>query len=425
MNRLEKLLFTGWGFGIVLYMLSFGIAHAAAIPLSLPATVAANGSSFVTTASSAFSGAAFNSGLTTQVAGRAVTVPATWRMAANAGQFATAAMRLNPAWAIGGAVASWALPYGVEWANGQWQKKSTPSFGTNPNNSVSNTCSNNGEVSNCGIVGTVGGYAYCGGSEYTITTNDGTSKPPSGTGWQAANNCTTKTTGPTVYYQTSPQGYFPVLWKRNSTGPAVTYAPMTNADWADLDRYPLTDAAANQASQNGVAIPLEPVVSPDPVTVPLSEPYTDPVTGKRYRDVGYVTPNPSDPRTADLQTAKQEVDATGAPVTDPATGTPKLPEKSDDECLKFPNRLGCMEMGEVPKEADITKLEKTITITPAGGWGADTAACPADVQTSFLKQPVSWSFKLVCDGADMFRPVVLAMAWISAIMIALGISRRS
>lgn len=85
-----------------------GEVHAANVPLRTGAGVArsaASSTSYVTTAGAAWSGAAFNSGMTTTIGGRMVTVPAKWRLSANAGQIALNAIRVNPA----GAAASAAL----------------------------------------------------------------------------------------------------------------------------------------------------------------------------------------------------------------------------------------------------------------------------------------------------------------------------
>ncbi|MGD7477622.1 virulence factor TspB C-terminal domain-related protein [Ralstonia pseudosolanacearum] len=38
--------------------------------------------------------------------------------------------------------------------------------------------------------------------------------------------------------------------------------------------------------------------------------------------------------------------------------------------------------------------------------------------------PISWSLKPVCDGADMFRPVIIACAWLGAALIVIGVGRK-
>jgi uncharacterized protein YoxC len=49
-----------------------------------------------------------------------------------------------------------------------------------------------------------------------------------------------------------------------------------------------------------------------------------------------------------------------------------------------------------------------------------TASCPADLSFSVLGYPMAFSFGLVCDGANMLRPLILSIAWLSAGVIFIG-----
>ncbi|WP_092599676.1 virulence factor TspB C-terminal domain-related protein [Ralstonia sp. 25mfcol4.1] len=182
-----------------------------------------------------------------------------------------------------------------------------------------------------------------------------------------------------------------------------------------------SDALLNALGKDGVFLDINPQFDAKPQVVPLSNPYADPVTGKRYQDVATVQPAP-DGRTAEVQVAKQEVDSQGNPVTD-ASGVAAAPQKQDDPCVGHEDRLGCMTTGEVPQGPDLGKDERHITITPDTGWGADTAACPADIVVPMHlrgAQSLSFSYQPVCKAADMFRPAILGVAWIVAVLIALG-----
>ncbi|MFS8934742.1 virulence factor TspB C-terminal domain-related protein [Cupriavidus taiwanensis] len=395
---------------------------AAAIPLTLPANVAASGSNYITSASASFSGAAFNSALTTQVAGKAVTVPATWRLASNAGQFAISAVRLSPATLVGSAVASWLLPYGIEWLNNQFQT-------TTPGQPASQWG---------------GGYNYqCTGAPAGPITIQAAIQCGTYAGWTNITNvqisvlsgkdykATASTSGnpnATIavfsYIGTCPAG---TTNTGTSCVTAQTVGPTTESDWSRVQADPVPDAVHSWLANKGLGVPIVPQVNPATQVVPLSDPYVDPVTGKRYKDVAYVTPSPSSPtKTADLQVAKQEVDAEGNPIVDPTTGGVKAPEETDDPCLAHPDRIGCMEKGEIPAEPEIKGADKTITITPDGGWGAETASCPADLTATTRTGGtlVTFSFKPACDAADTFRPLVIGLAWLAAVLIALGVGRK-
>lgn len=404
----------------VLLVASCGHACAAAVPLALPANVAAAGTSYVTSASAAFSGAAFNSGLTTQVAGKVVTVPAAWRLASNAGQVAAAAVRLNPTALVAGAVATWLIGYGLQWVNGQWVKKDTSTDGYLWWNSV------------YGEGTTYTGYqAACQGAfDWRASSLPDSYKPLQYEIVQSSATvywCYTKAAsgqimGSDVARRTvkCSDGSSPV----NGVCPAANI-PAGDSDFSKITS--ITDAAASQLSAAKVSLPLTPAVDPATQVVPLSDPYVDPVTGKRYRDVAYVTPSPSSPtKTADLQVAKQEVDADGNPIVDPTTGGVKAPEKTDDPCLAHPDRIGCMDKGEIPEGPDLAESEKTITITPDSGWGPETMACPADIVNTLRSGGgvVAYSFKAQCEFADGVRAPVIAIAWVVAVLIALGVGSK-
>lgn len=406
----------------MLFAACCGHASAAAVPLALPANVAASGTSYVTKASVAFSGAAFNSGLTTQVSGKLVTVPATWRLASNAGQVAISAVRLNPALLVGSAVAAWLLPYGIEWLNNQFQT-------TTPGQPASQWG---------------GGYNYqCTGAPVGPITVQAAIQCGTYAGWTNITNVQISVLSGTSYKATAstsgnPNATIAVFSKLSGCPPgttdtgtscvtAQTVGPTTEADWSRVQADPVPDIVHSWLANKGIGIPLNPQVDPATQVVPLSDPYVDPVTGKRYKDVAYVTPSPSSPtKTADLQVAKQEVDAEGNPIVDPTTGGVKAPEETDDPCLAHPDRLGCIEKGEIPEGPDLAESEKTVTITPDSGWGPDTMACPADIVNTLRSggAVVAYSFKAQCDFADGVRAPVIAIAWVAAVLIALGVGSR-
>ncbi|XQU72902.1 hypothetical protein EPAKOI_000623 [Cupriavidus sp. H18C2] len=214
---------------------------------------------------------------------------------------------------------------------------------------------------------------------------------------------------------------YPPGWKDGDQQPA------TDSDWSKVQPDALTgnDNVLNGLGRDGVPLDVQPQFSPDPQIVPLSDPYVDPVTGKRMQDIATVQPNP-DGKTATVQVAKREVDTNGNPVKDDS-GADAAPQKQEDPCVGNEDRLGCMPAGDIPAPQELPLDERTIRIAPDSGWGADSMACPADVVVALRSNggsPLSFSFKPVCDGADMLRPLVIGFAWISAVLIALGGTRR-
>ncbi|WP_455154276.1 virulence factor TspB C-terminal domain-related protein [Cupriavidus campinensis] len=431
---------------LVLVLLSFlaGVAQAAPVPMQVGAGVArsaASSTSYITTASStSWAGAAYNSGMTASVGGRAVTVPASWRMAANAGQIAVAAVRSNPAGLAASVALTWLLGYGIQKCaqGGLWCTMPQPEQ------------SPNGKPFPVGNGYYVPGYAQGvyptpqAACEADVGYWNG-QQPTRGwsyVSWRTANGdlstftqfyCAIKDNtgyvwdGPLGQHPRGcPAGYTVTTTECVPPGyvPGGESKPTTDADWSRVSPSTLPDAVLNNLARDGVFLDVSPSINTARQTVPMSDPYIDPVTGKRYQDVAYVTPN-ADGKTADVQVAKQEVDSEGKPATD-ASGVQAPPVEQKDPCVGHEDRLGCMKLDDPPQGPKLEDNQKTISITPDTGWGADSMACPADLTTVTRTGGVAlaFSFKPVCDGADMFRPVIIGMAWVAAVLIALGVGRK-
>lgn len=421
--------------------------EAAAVPLNVGAGVArsaASTTSYVTTAEAAWSGAAFNSGMTTSIGGRSVTVPATWRFAANAGQVALNAVRTTPAGAAASVAVSLLLAYGIQkCVSGaiSWCVSGSPEQAPNGKPYPANI-EHLGYDNIAGktiIVGSLDELAeglrareqarYGAADPVTIVSIDERSgnlqfvrlakkSNPAPAGFRVygywrlgCESGHTLSSGMCV-----PAGYVPPVDERTAT----------DSDWAKVPPNVMTasDALLNALGRDGAFIDIKPEFATNPQVVPLSDPYIDPVTGKRFRDIATVQPNP-DGKTAEVQTAKQEVDSQGNPAKD-ASGAEAAPQKQDDPCVGHETRLGCMTAGDIPEGPDLTKDERRITITPDNGWGPDTLACPADIVMPLHGGAgvVAYSFKAQCDFADGVRAPVIAMAWVAAVLIALGVGSK-
>lgn len=400
----------------VLLALVSSVSSAASVAIAPGVGVATVSGGFTTAANfvGTFSAAAFNSSFTTQVAGKAVTMPASMRMAANAGQFAVTAVRASPAALAGTAVAAWLLPYGLEWVNGQWNKRQTFEGGLEWCGTHSEWCQGGWAISKesaCNayaawykaVSGTCSGGSkpnYRGTVSNNACVLESEYCPGSGTGW--------------VYVRTAS------LMSRN---PVNTSVAPSEADWAQPAANPLPDSAASELAGKSVPLPLE-APKLDPVDVPLGDPYVDPKTGKRYQDKARVTPD-SQAKSADVQSYKQEVDANNQPVTDPATQAPVAPEEQTDPCKLNPDAAGCKPLDEA-EAPDLEKKENPFSLNPVSGFGADNASCPAP-QTLFTKggQTITWDWGKFCGFAQGIRPLIIGFAWLSALMIVVSVGRRN
>lgn len=392
-------------------------SFAAAVPLTPGPGIAGTASGFTTasTFTGQFSAAAFNSNFTTQVAGKAVTMPASMRMAANAGQFAAAAIRLNPAALLGSAVAAWLLQEGLKYVDGQWQKEtpgtSVPAYYPPPEGL--NSCG--------GVFPSLGVYcrwAYQNG-QYTIMAGVDTATKNTlvsqGWSWTNNNGSWHQVMSPWL----RPGASCPANTTYNN-GYCVGQAqlkPSTQSDWDAVANSPLPDAAAGELAGKGVPLPLDvPHIAPQ--DIPLSDPYDDPVTGKRYRDRARITPS-SDGKTADVQTYKQEVDEAGNPKKQEDGQTDKPPEEQTDFCKKNPDAIACMPEGQTDDQELQTKnIGSGISPISVGGQGQ----CMADKTLSMatMGKSITFTYKPICDLASMVRPLILALAWLLAGWIMVG-----
>lgn len=221
------------------------------------------------------------------------------------------------------------------------------------------------------------------------------------------------------------------------------YVPAGESDWDRFREIMPPDAVMKDLCSRLAALGGEsygcPVTNPKVETaiVPLSNWVQDPNTGKWSRTVAKVTgaPTADDPyrKQVDVQVETQDrpsetneqgqtVDAeTGEVITTPA----KTTEKDNDLCTLHPDALACWEKGD-PEDIDLDAETKNITITPDSGWGASGATCPADLTyTTHQGIQVKYSWQPVCQMANTFRPIVIGFAWLSAILIFLGISRKA
>lgn len=377
-------------------------SFAAAVPLTPGPGIAGTASGFTTASSftGQFSAASFNSNFTANVGGKAVTMPASMRMAANAGQFAMSAVRLNPAALVGGAVAAWLLGMGLQYAEGQWQKYQA---GT-----IVGVCNSAGapnipsSLSESACIAAVGAYFNAAGTtRFVFLNRDGVDF-----WWRA----------------TASDGYSWNVrlggWRQTGTT-APSYQPATEADLDAIaaNPQPLPDAAAGELAPKGVPLPLEvPHIAPQ--DIPLSDPYDDPVTGKRYRDQARITPS-SDRKTADVQTYKQEVDDAGNPKKEEDGQTDKPPEEQTDFCKKNPDAIACMPEGQTDDQELQTKnIGSGISPISVGGQGQ----CMADKTLSMatMGKSITFTYKPICDLASMVRPLILALAWLLAGWIMVG-----
>lgn len=223
-------------------------------------------------------------------------------------------------------------------------------------------------------------------------------------------------------------GYFCRI-QYTSQDPLAWYSTPTDQQWQHAINRPIGLPAAFDAMKHpsmvGKPIPIESVSF-----TPFSEWYGSPYfkDGNWYRDRMDVSPCPtsSQPTRVCVDLGPQKFDGATDPQTVPsqATGTasggaPKEQEK--DFCKLNPKSIACAELGEL-KDQPFDPIEKPFRITPHSPWGADNAQCPAPkVMTLATGGTYTMSYQPTCDFFSGIRPAVIALAFLVALYIALGI----
>lgn len=110
-------------------------------------------------------------------------------------------------------------------------------------------------------------------------------------------------------------------------------------------------------------------------------------------------------------------------------------------CEKYPNSIACQEKASFftdLKKAIFGTLETDLASAPADGGILtqdidlsfaevslpQSMSCPPPISIAFGGHAVSISYDWLCDYADSFRPVVIAFAYMAAIMIVFGATRK-
>lgn len=96
------------------------------------------------------------------------------------------------------------------------------------------------------------------------------------------------------------------------------------------------------------------------------------------------------------------------------------PQKTD--CEKNPSSLGCSGFGSVD-DSELQRKELTGTVSPVDMGGS--GQCPAPVGTTVHGSRIELSFDSACTYARAVRPIILALAWLSAGFILIGAVRES
>lgn len=372
------------------------------------------------------------------VGGRAVTIPATMRMAANAGQFAA-----RFAWGGPGAMAAMILiPLAIDYFADQgftwdsvlskWRKKGPGDFCASECYEYSvNGTANSWRTSPSGAANAY----YTSSGNPTLSYSVGSCSPWSG----GSSVCNVVVSG----YSNGQVVNTSITVSNRRSIP-----PYDNRLDVDATKAEMEASAAGTPMPSGLpdALPKsiewpveDPVLNPSPAgqpqpqRVPQGQPQPVPNTNpQQYRQpvIDVVpAPVPSTPWQFDLQ-PKDVVseDPNGleepepVPVDEPDTGVE--PSEKDDLCALHPEILACQELDQ-PDDQDLTTRSPDISIVKDLGWGAEDASCPPPRQLTVQGRSIPIPFDLVCQFMSGIRPVIISVGWLIAAMLLVGAVRSS
>jgi len=242
---------------------------------------------------------------------------------------------------------------------------------------------------------------------------------PCAAGYTQSGNTCTKTTQPSC-----PSDY-------TSHGDGTCWPnTMVDASESDWDKFrgvlppdQVMDDLCKSLGAMGAPCKVGPIVQ-TPVTVPLGDWKTDPLTGQKTRAVAKISPGSTkeDPTRVEIST---ETETETPATTDPVTGDP-VPAKTEtkkndneDFCTLHPEAMGCQSFGEPEAATALDQKELGVSsVTPVTFGSANS--CPADVA---LPKGAKFSYEWPCRMAIGLKPFLLVLAWLLAGFIVMGVVR--
>ena len=178
--------------------------------------------------------------------------------------------------------------------------------------------------------------------------------------------------------------------------------------------------------------------SPNAPPNPVPQPYPDPFRPNWYPQPGQpfdpYAPNPNAPNPnpnplAPPPNPNPNPNPNPAPVPNPnSPGAPQGGSETPKEetvqlCEAFPDVLACQKLGTA-SPTPVQNTERSLAITKEEGFGPSNGSCPADRDITLSTFSLKLSYQPICTAAEMLRPVVLALAYLSAALTFMGLGRK-
>lgn len=382
---------------------------------------------------------------TINVGGKAVTMPANLGFAANAPRFAGAVLFANPYIRGAAAIAGWLGVAGLVYdaASGLWQKQ-----GQESDNPISDGYE--WAFANSSLTGWHKDKSSACQALIGYFSSINTDPKISYSGYVSGVKCVRLSNGSsgTPYDLISRTSSCPAGWYVTPAGCTQTPPVKTVSEEEFLDALTQHPMPAEVPRYIPAPLPVElPEMPPAfvPTGNPVPNPDYDPQAEPSPQNQPYFqpgvrvvpAPTPSSPWQVDLQPVNRpaqnpepspepEIGPLPEPGTNPNPGTnppgpPGETPVTPGLCDQYPDILACQKLEE-PEEEKLEFEEQDLggDFEIMGGF-AGSATCPAFPQIDMLPG-LSW--QPFCDQLARIRPLVLAFAWLSAVMIILKYGRK-
>lgn len=330
------------------------------------------------------------------VGGKTITVPNKIPIAATAGNIAKAGMRANPYVLAGTLALPWLLEHGMKWVDGEGWTIGGPTYKPAlPDEDITACGTGNFYFSRYGGSCTVQ-TAACRDNGLLWTMNNGNAY------------CSDEKTIPIPYF---------VIQADKAT--EESWNPATDADWDALPN-PIPDVAPELPDVDYMpsGVPAnKPTYDFEPFNQPTGEPYKKP-DGSTVQPWVTVSSNTT---TVTYNTYNLTIiNAAGEPVTDPVP-TDENADEVDDPCEANPERVGCVDLGTPTDDQDFPRVEMPLTFQPVAI--QQDATCPAPMTVSAFGKSILIAYDGACTYASGLKPIVIAVAYLSALLIIFGVPR--
>lgn len=196
----------------------------------------------------------------------------------------------------------------------------------------------------------------------------------------------------------------------------ATSRPATQEDFLALPP-PSPSVLAEMAPQIGVDVDA-PVF--EPLNVPIGDIYTKP-DGSTAQPMAQISPASNGQVTVDTYDQPM-TDPQGNPTpTAPPVDTQEPPPEAKTDCDKYPNTVGCTDLGTPADGEALPHTQIPLSFNPLNI--PRNATCPAPMTVGAFGQSVAVEYDAACTYSSGLRPIVLAVAYLSAAFIIFGVPR--